>query len=235
MAHLWATTEHALSLLSDHAKELEDLFFVSVGCGLAKQETLFMLKLGLFDRKRMFLVDPDPLSFGGKQWLQCDYPLVVDLLQERPDVKGKCFLVLWNSDPDWIYYDIEAVRLLEPVHVLIAYEANFTSAGYLMHAWLARLGLKRDRPNADVNEVHRPERWFPSAHYIVRSSKTWHAEKDAHGEPDFRIAWLTKVAPATAAEMFDPDFSIYKKEFSKQLSLQERMWAEIAKESKKKK
>jgi hypothetical protein len=108
-------------------------------------------------RKRWILVDPAPQAYlkpdedaieqhltkradALKSFRTPDFATVDALLASRPELQGRCLLVLCWSDPNHSRYDWCAIQALDPVACLVLYDAVGGSSGFLVHHWLRALG-----------------------------------------------------------------------------------------------
>lgn len=99
-------------------------FFVSVGSGNGMYE-YEMTKNDEDMRKKLILVDPNPESFmpypSSNKYIKPHFPLVKDLIKQKPEVVGDCVLILI-----WPFYqgsyDFESILILEPRSIIILYE-----------------------------------------------------------------------------------------------------------------
>lgn len=192
-------------------------FVVSVGCGVAKAELELMRHLNI-SRKKLILVDPNPLSFtpaGTTLATPIDYPYTLDLVKSRPEVVNESVLILWNTDPDYAFYDMEAIHLLRPTAILIGYEANFTSASLLTHAWLHSLGISGDIAYPS-EMLPNPDRWLPNpTDYKVRFERS-KTGRDTFGTHRFRVALLQRRKDAAMAPRA-VEFETFRTEFSREI------------------
>lgn len=198
---------------------------VSVGCGAAFVERK-LARMGL--AQEVILVDPNPASFmpvGMKreELPKMDFPTTRALLSAQPRLRGNCCLFLWNPDPDFEYYDIEAIRLLAPQLVIIAYEANLTAGGYLLNAWL-QTKFETQLPGTALSKdcIEKPYLWFPEESYRLLSMQEI-CNTDKHGECINRVVVL-KMSPDSSIsnpkEQFDLSFKIYQEAYKEELAAQ---------------
>lgn len=79
------------------------------------------------------LVDPEPLSYASQGLSQPyrapDYASVEQLLGARPQLRGRCLLLLNWPLPNASSYDREAIELLQPVAVLALTELFYGGHG----------------------------------------------------------------------------------------------------------
>lgn len=111
---------------------------ISVGSGIGRIERAIELehKVGII------CVDPNPESFNKRSeelkeddYHMPDYALVTDLVKAKPELIGKCSLLLIWPDPCDSVYDMEAVVLLRPVSIVVLYEPYGASGGRLFSYW----------------------------------------------------------------------------------------------------
>lgn len=165
--------------------------------------------------------DPDPLSFtssGDALAAKIDYAYTKDLVRALPSVEGNCALILWYTDPDYAFYDMEAIHMLKPRMVLIAYEANFTASSLLVQAWLRSLGLSGDSAYP-TEMLPGPERWFPPKGEYSVSFQRDSALKDKYGCARNRIVLLSRNV--TQQPWTEANFTLFEQEFYEDISSQE--------------
>jgi hypothetical protein len=113
---------------------------VSVGCGNGVYEKR-LRNAGL----DVILVDPKPESWVSypvdeNTYLKPDYSYVRDLVENMPEIVGNCTLFLCWPSPNGSTYDIEAVKLLNPLFVVTFYETIGGAGGEIFHSWLSTTG-----------------------------------------------------------------------------------------------
>lgn len=167
-------------------------------------------------REKLILVDPRPLSFStrSKPCATIDYPTARDLVKSPRGEKvtnGKCILLLIDTDPGFVCYDIEAVHLLRPAFLLLSYEANFGSSSYAMHAWLRSMNHTGKDPYTN-QMVARPERWFPADKYGTRFKATEDMGADNYGKCMAVVLLLERTAAAVSGTIVVPNFDAFEKE-----------------------
>jgi hypothetical protein len=142
---------------------------VSVGCGpgLYEAETL-----KLNPRLDFIMVDPDPRSFENVEpKLAIDAATVPDLIKTRPELVGKCVLLLIWPNPNESTYDYQAVELLNPVAVVTIYEAKGAAGGDQFHCWLSTVGAKsavETTPFYDSNKITLSKTYRMRHYYLTR-------------------------------------------------------------------
>ena len=150
----------SLNYVADFIKAFPDEWpVVSVGSGPGTAEWKLIHECGLNDR-RFILVDPSPESFksyprDGK-CREPDFPLVKDLIQAEPGIVGTCLLLLPWSYPNHSTYDIEAVHLLAPKGIVIAYEKLGGAGGFAMHLWLSKMNESEETSQPEGSYVLDP-------------------------------------------------------------------------------
>jgi hypothetical protein len=193
------------------AYDTNKLPFVSVGSGIGKDESKMTKEIpGI----KIICVDPEPLSFNkldnnhirdhtsdhtgdhthdNNRNCDCDihmpdYPLVDDLIKERPIIVGKCnLLILWSS-PNDTTYDIEAVAKLQPQTIVTIFDMTGSAGGAFFIRWAASLDLNL---NLDEGEAYEPlslhnddkkiayANLLPKIPYcLVQSYRTWVCTKN---------------------------------------------------------
>lgn len=133
---------HLAAFFLDCCKTAGADHIVSVGSGTGAYE--FELTEGRPElRQRLILVDPAPDSFQQKpkddrRAMAPHFAATRDLVAARPEVVGRCILLLlW---PHWeLTYDVEAVEVLQPLGIVSLTEAldaphNCAAGSPLFHA-----------------------------------------------------------------------------------------------------
>lgn len=209
---------------------------VSVGCGLCQTEAILSTRFGI-KRERFILVDPDPISFCftgvAEPAMKIDYPSVTALVTEQPDIVQNCILFIWNATPGYTFYDLEAIRKLRPLKVILNVEFSGSTSSYLMQCWLDSLGLEtfkkehilpllknegQERINMSQYLCKNYERWFPKkGTYILERNEINYWVSTEQGNKKFlqAIVVLTKTKTFddnTHDKNFEEFESIYKEE-----------------------
>ena len=150
----------------DKAEEFFEIFtrfnsdpVVSVGSGECGFETHLELKHAESTREilKILCVDPDPTSHYNNPILfpmtrHPDYPLVKDLIEDKPDLIGNCNLILnWPSpNNDGNSYDIKAILDLNPKMVFLLFEATGSSGSPDLLNWIVNSVKGKDSNDQDV-------------------------------------------------------------------------------------
>jgi hypothetical protein len=146
----WGTiveyVQAATSLRLSDAKSCKT--WVSIGSGTGEVEYNLAKELDGTETK-IICVDPAPESRRrfpkNGNFVAPEYDTAESLTKERKDLINECgMLLVWpepagkkdGDDSNYLTYDVDAIRLLNPKVVLLIYETFGGSGSEVMHAWL---------------------------------------------------------------------------------------------------
>lgn len=134
-----------INVCYDHARisamvaSCNEDFVLSVGSGRGVLEASLNL-----DEKRLICIDPSPGSFRDGEEDQRihrkpDFPTVVHAKIARPEVAGRCALILHHSNPGCHVWDVSAIRDLAPSSVVLSFEQTGSAGSSQLLNWMAKI------------------------------------------------------------------------------------------------
>jgi hypothetical protein len=193
------SVRHLRCFLRDCAKTAQAPHIVSVGSGTGCYE--FEMTEGIAElRARLILVDPSPESFRkhpkSTRELKPHFATTTDLIASRPEVVGHCVLLLIWPLPGEATYDIDAIKALQPLSVLVLYETNPLQGGTGGSAGSDALHQKFLRNPLDMGYKNIVEARYrgmmDEASYKILTDSPLHGLYNFSNKTDVRLAWFAK-------------------------------------------
>lgn len=142
-----AVSTLGLDIVNDYIQNVNKTYnlpFVSVGSGDALLES---------NNKNVnwICVDPKPEEYmkdrnKGNVYLKPKYAYVKDLVDNEPNLVNNVVLFI-----NWAYpgldYDYEAIKILNPVAILVIYDQNGVAGGLMFHDWIPSSYSKENEYN----------------------------------------------------------------------------------------
>ena len=164
-------------------ENIGNLKVVSVGSGSGYVEKRIENKFN----KSIICVDPKKVSTDDELLKCSQYNTVVDLLLDKIDLNSNCVLFLNWPTPCESTYDYEAIKLLNPNHVIIIFESTGSGGGTLFQKWLNYCGMTTDDTYTENDVIEHDFKKYN----IVNSTMSRRQTKN-YGMMEYVITWLTR-------------------------------------------
>lgn len=159
-----------------YSLECSDVPIISVGSGRGIDERVIEKET----KTTIICVDPDPFSFSvnleRKEEHLPDFDSCETLIKKKPELVGKCHLLLIWPPPNESMFDINAISLLKPQKIIVVFESTGSSGGFCLRNWIESIG----GPKLDfLDHKEQYSTSFPKEKYKIEGQKGCYLQGDA--------------------------------------------------------